>query len=531
MHRKGAIKKSNSSAVVRYLASDDNSGMNMPIDISNDNDDDDYDNDDNDIDYNHKNFKLLQQQHSKQQTKKMLLSGNNKNRKKNKRTTTTTHSYRSKLNNIKSSSSLSSSLSSSPSSPSLSDDEEYDAEKCTLIRKTRRLNNKNDNDKTKSTTTQTSPPSSSLSSTSFPQVIKTKKTTTKPRNTIWYWILLSQNNKLFILVWFILLLGIGFKKYRDKIIDTYMIKQDNIFHELEQSRTKTIKLENELEFMRKQVYNTIKSKKEIEIKFENVINFYDQTKRNIQQFCFDSLLNKYGPGPHYVEIQVEFDPESNVGSKNINVDNIRDDTHDEPIHYIVLQMAPIKEMPHTIYWFLEQVNEKLYDNYSFHINAEHIIQAGNVPNFKYPEERINVNGIEKFQRKGLSHLLFQEYSINYPHLPYTVGFSGRPGGTNFYISMKDNVFIHGPSNHQIQYQHQNQHEQMLQQERQQHTSSSSLPLYDASDADPCFAKVIYGFDVVDRIHKSNTRSDRYPFMEHNVAIKQMRVITPSKESM
>ena len=41
-------------------------------------------------------------------------------------------------------------------------------------------------------------------------------------------------------------------------------------------------------------------------------------------------------------------------------------------------------------------------------------------------------------------LAFQEYSPHFPHIQYTLGYAGRPGGPEFYISTVDNAANHGP---------------------------------------------------------------------------------------
>ena len=37
----------------------------------------------------------------------------------------------------------------------------------------------------------------------------------------------------------------------------------------------------------------------------------------------------------------------------------------------------------------------------------------------------------------VEHLGFQEYHASYPHVKYTLGFAGRPGGPAWYISPAD----------------------------------------------------------------------------------------------
>jgi hypothetical protein len=42
--------------------------------------------------------------------------------------------------------------------------------------------------------------------------------------------------------------------------------------------------------------------------------------------------------------------------------------------FFVIEMATMNEMPHSVYWFLEQVDRDLYDRCSFYLNAQHLIQ-------------------------------------------------------------------------------------------------------------------------------------------------------------
>lgn len=209
-----------------------------------------------------------------------------------------------------------------------------------------------------------------------------------------------------------------------------------------------------------------------------------ENKRNmqkaIQQMSKKALLEKFGPGPHFVEMFIRFD--SGEGRADGG--------------YITLELAPVDEMPHAVYWFLEQVERKLYDGCSFHRNAVHVIQAGPVPNFLTPANTPSL--AQRFKDAGFHSVLFQEYSPNFQHKKYTVGYAGRPGGPDFYISTKDNSKIHGPGG-QSNYE-------------------------DAGEADPCFAKVTYGQDIVERMRQSPVNEGDYRAMQKSVAIVFMKRI-------
>jgi hypothetical protein len=106
--------------------------------------------------------------------------------------------------------------------------------------------------------------------------------------------------------------------------------------------------------------------------------------------------------------------------------------------------------------------------------------------------------MKPFRDSGMASVLFQEYSEEHPHVKYTMGYAGRPGGPDFYLSMQDNTKNHGPG--------------------------GQGSYADASEADPCFAKVVQGFEVADRIHQSAVKPGDYKHMEHNVAITSMRQV-------
>ena len=115
-------------------------------------------------------------------------------------------------------------------------------------------------------------------------------------------------------------------------------------------------------------------------------------------------------------------------------------------------------MPHSIHTFMEMVEKKVFDNSVFVHKVEHVLLAA----------PIDSEGNEK--NIGAKKLLFPEYSEKFPHVMYTVGFQGRPGGPEMYVNLDDNRDFHGPGG-------QLQHDLV-------------------EEADPCFGKITHGRDVL-----------------------------------
>ena len=106
----------------------------------------------------------------------------------------------------------------------------------------------------------------------------------------------------------------------------------------------------------------------------------------------------------------------------------------------IIETAPLSLMPHSVHQFLRMVSEKLWDGLAFvHRDIHsHVMQATPL------NVKTGARAIDRFENAGLTKLAFSEYSPDYPHLAYTVGFSGRPGGPDFYINTVDNSLSHGP---------------------------------------------------------------------------------------
>jgi len=197
----------------------------------------------------------------------------------------------------------------------------------------------------------------------------------------------------------------------------------------------------------------------------------------LQNIAKTKALKKFGEGPYLVMIEFEFPPKYATA-----------DPFDTNTNKIFVEMAPLELMPYTVNHFLEQVSQKLYDGSSIVRNPGHVLLASHIPYFANAGTDIYT----PFVQAELDLLPFQEYSQDYAHEQYTLGFGGRPGGTEFYISMQNNTVPHGPGFHD-------------------------------RDADPCFAKVLRGFETLKRIQNVPTKEDGNVLVDF-VGIKSIAIL-------
>jgi cyclophilin family peptidyl-prolyl cis-trans isomerase len=172
-------------------------------------------------------------------------------------------------------------------------------------------------------------------------------------------------------------------------------------------------------------------------------------------------------------MKLAFDPESNI---------VQDATT-EIEDTIWIETAHVDQMPHTIHFFLEQVSNGVFDNTQFYWNAPTYVQAG-------PDHDPHKLQVMEQTQPSLVHLIYQEHSDRLHHQQYTLGYPGRPGGPDFYLNLEDNSGEQGPNNG--------------------HT-----------DTDPCFARIIRGFNTMERIHRSRVYEDDGVFRR-----KQYRIVHP-----
>jgi len=198
-------------------------------------------------------------------------------------------------------------------------------------------------------------------------------------------------------------------------------------------------------------------------------------------------VRRFGKGPHQVKIILDFPPEPALIAPDGTTPN-----------FFVIEMASLDQMPHSVYLFLSMIEAGLWNGSSFMRKANHVLQASPRPYYKNAGQNVH----QKFLDFGVHKVAFQEYSSHFPHKKYTVGFSGRPGGPDFYINRVDNSNNHGPGG-QTKYEK-------------------------AHEADPCFAKIVAGIDTIERMSTMPILPGAFKEMEKYVGILDA-IILPSHE--
>jgi hypothetical protein len=197
----------------------------------------------------------------------------------------------------------------------------------------------------------------------------------------------------------------------------------------------------------------------------------------IQRQSRQTVLDKYGPGPHKVRVMVQMQTGDMRTQRSAPMDDFQHQYLQEfsmnrrqtVTQGFVLELASLDAMPHAVSFFLDAVDKKLWDDTVFLHNeaVDHVVAA--VP-MDYKTHNIKHEALTQLDQQTLA---FPEYHTDYPHMEYTVGFAEL--GPTFYINTIDNSKDHGPGG-QDHYQ---------------------LP----GDADPCFARVVEGQQTVDSLIK------------------------------
>lgn len=169
--------------------------------------------------------------------------------------------------------------------------------------------------------------------------------------------------------------------------------------------------------------------------------------------------------------------------------------------YLLVEMAPLDLMPHTVNLFLKQVHHGLWDGTHVTMNERRVLRIGP----RYDDDAIIDDGHKSYRHflvKGLNKVSYQEYSPEYPHEQFTVGMAGRHSGPDFYINKTDNTRMHGPGGG---------------------TNDGEIR---NNEADPCFGRLVDGsrpyIDILSAIDRVPENSRQYPKSE--VFIRSAKVL-------
>eukprot|EP00429_Kryptoperidinium_foliaceum_P028449 CAMPEP_0176137066 /NCGR_PEP_ID=MMETSP0120_2-20121206/69576_1 /TAXON_ID=160619 /ORGANISM="Kryptoperidinium foliaceum, Strain CCMP 1326" /LENGTH=388 /DNA_ID=CAMNT_0017472885 /DNA_START=30 /DNA_END=1194 /DNA_ORIENTATION=- len=177
-------------------------------------------------------------------------------------------------------------------------------------------------------------------------------------------------------------------------------------------------------------------------------------QKHLQWVSQQDALQKYGSGKIRVQLELEFPRQH----------HLKEDSTKDKTPVLILEMAPLEKMPHSVYLFLEMVRLGLYDGCSFILNALHVIKAAPLP---YDGSSAAAK-IRQFASHNLEGgVAFKEYSPDFPHAAYTIGFAADES-PSFYINTQDNSDVH--------------------------------------IGEPCFAKIVSGIEVVKRMEQAPTRN-------------------------
>lgn len=216
-------------------------------------------------------------------------------------------------------------------------------------------------------------------------------------------------------------------------------------------------------------------------------------ERYIQETSLRDATRKYGTGVLRVQLTLDFlsdrdqQQQQQELSKQTRANAVGESTaqqqqqQQQKPHTLILEMAPLELMPHSVYTFLEMVDNKLFDGCSFILNAMNIIKAAPLP---YEKGLLSAKEMDQnFHKFNLETVSFSEYSSKFPHEQYTVGFAAD-GSPDFYINTGDNTDEHA--------------------------------------GEPCFARIVSGFETVQKMEAEPLRSGMW--IKKRIGIKKAMVL-------
>ena len=206
----------------------------------------------------------------------------------------------------------------------------------------------------------------------------------------------------------------------------------------------------------------------------------NNSRTNAIHIFFSCRVYRFRRGPHYVRIHVE------IGGDD-EVDNATTE-------FFVVKMANVSLMPISVSSFLGQVESGFWNGKEFDINAGHILLASGGD-----DGDKGVANIDDLTNLGIASPIYGEYNPLRPHSELTLGFVANRPTPHFYINLRDNEEVHGRLSDQDHH-------------------------FVDGDADPSFADIIDGKDVVSRVVK------QVPFYEVNGQKKTVKIVRAEIDS-
>lgn len=179
-----------------------------------------------------------------------------------------------------------------------------------------------------------------------------------------------------------------------------------------------------------------------------------------------------------------------------------DEADPSSLRKLVFRLAPLRVVPHSVHLFLSQIADGIWSRGTpaVVLRADHVLQA-------CPHPCLDSAGdpYADLRRLGLDAVAFQEYSPEFPHERYTIGFAGRPrSGPEFYINLMDNTVDHGTPEERRARMGPAEYAAWAEEE---FGGPEEAALHEsAMEPYPCFGKLVEGFDAVDEMAKGMTRA-------------------------
>mmetsp|Transcript_836 Transcript_836/g.2398 ORF Transcript_836/g.2398 Transcript_836/m.2398 type:complete len:524 (-) Transcript_836:53-1624(-) len=220
---------------------------------------------------------------------------------------------------------------------------------------------------------------------------------------------------------------------------------------------------------------------------------------DIQDKSEREVIERFGIGPHYVRIDLSFPPKAAGVSSNITNSHSKS----EPSSFVV-KLAPLSLMPHSVHIFLDAVSRGVYNGglAEFNIKAPHLVKASLL---RLPH---NEGGGEIAEGPA-----FPEFSPEFPHVPYTLGFvapsTSRPSDAGFYVNTLNNSYSHSPGG------------------QDHHEEDAALGALLGGGGEPCFGEVVEGREAIDRIlgMPLEEKEGEVPWMTEAVLIVGAKIVS------